>query len=55
MDHYALIVAESSDHGMQIFDLNRLLTASQNTLWTEDVHCDKFGNAHNVFVNEETD
>ncbi len=54
MDHFALIVSEASGHGMQIFDLERLLTASENTTWTEDAHYNQFGNAHNVFVNEDT-
>ncbi len=54
IDHYALIVSDIDYHGMQIFDLNRLLTASENTLWTEDVHYSEFGSAHNIFVNEDT-
>jgi len=54
MANYALIVSEASNHGMQIFDLDRLLTASGSTVWSEDAHYDEFGNAHNIFVNEDS-
>jgi len=54
MDHYALIVSDVSKHGMQIFDMQHLLNATENTLWSEDAHYDEFGNAHNIFVNEDS-
>ncbi len=55
LDHYALVISEASNHGMQIFDLHHLLTnATATTLWTEDAHYGQFGSAHNVFVNEDT-
>lgn len=53
-DHYALIVSEALGHGMQIFDLDRLLTATPYETFTEDAHFGGFSNAHNVFVNEDT-
>jgi len=52
-DH-AFIVSEAAGHGMQIFDLNTLLTASPNTVFTEDAHYGQFSNCHNVFLNEDT-
>merc|ERR1712130_859917 len=52
IDHYALIVSEASNHGMQVFDLEKLLTASGSTVWSEDAHYNQFGSAHNIFVNE---
>ncbi len=55
-DHYAVIVSEASGHGMQIFDLNRLMSTSPSAtrLWTEDAHYGQFSNCHNVFVDEDT-
>lgn len=52
--HYAYIVSEQSSHGMQIFDLNVLLTASPNTVFSETDHYSGFSNSHNIFINEET-
>lgn len=54
MDHYALIVSDINGHGMQIFDLEKLLIASENTLWSADANYNNFGKAHNIFVNEDT-
>lgn len=51
---YAFIVSEAGSHGMQIFDLNKLLIASPNTVFTEDAHYGQFSNCHNVFLNEDT-
>lgn len=55
MGNYALIVSEAGSHGMQVFDLTQLLNASPNTVFSETAHYNKFGNAHNVFVNEDTE
>jgi choice-of-anchor B domain-containing protein len=52
---YAFVVSESIDHGMQVFNLKRLLTASNSTFAYFDP--DKtFGNlrAHNIVINEDT-
>ena len=51
---YAFIVAEASSSGMQVFDLTKLLTASPNTDFTEDARYTGHGNAHNIFVNEDS-
>jgi len=51
---YACIVSEASGHGMQIFDLSRLLNASPKTVFSETRYYNGFGNAHNIFINEDT-
>lgn len=52
--NYAFIVAESSGHGMQVFDLTHLRNvASPPETFTSDAHYANFGNAHNVVINEE--
>lgn len=51
---YALIVAEASNHGMQIFDLKRLRNvANPPEEFTSDARYTGIGNAHNVVVNED--
>jgi len=52
-DH-AYIVSEAGSHGLQIFDLNELLTATPYTTFTETSHYNKFQKAHNIFINEDT-
>lgn len=54
--HYAYIVSEAFRHGMQVFDLTRLrfLDGKKVEILKEDLHYNKFGNAHNIFINEET-
>lgn len=52
--NYAFIVSEAGGHGMQVFDLTKLLnitTTPQN--FTEDARYTGFGNAHNIVINEE--
>ena len=54
---YAFIVSQASGHGMQVFDLTRLLTADPNTAphgFTDDAQYSGFGNAHNIVINEDT-
>ena len=55
-NNYAFVVSEADDHGMQIFDLNRLnkLDGSSVEDFEEDALYTGFGNAHNIVVNEET-
>ena len=55
-NNYAFIVSEADDHGMQIFDLNRLNNLDGSTVedFEEDALYTGFGNAHNIVVNEET-
>ena len=54
IDNYAYIGSEAQDHGMQIFNLERLrnMTSLQNV--TPDAHYDKIGNSHNIVADEET-
>jgi len=54
--NYAFIVAEVGSHGVQVFDLTRLLTASPNTAFTEDTRYsgNGHGSSHNIFVNEDS-
>lgn len=53
-DH-AFIVSEAADHGMQVFDLSRLrnVTTLPQT-FTVDKRYTKFGNAHNIVINEDS-
>lgn len=51
--HYALVVSEASGHGMQVFDLEQLLSVtSPPVTFSESAHYPGFGNAHNVVVDE---
>jgi choice-of-anchor B domain-containing protein len=57
----AFIVSEAPSHGLQVFDLTRLLPISPSKPITFDVpgdllvHLTSFGNAHNVVANQDTD
>lgn len=55
-DHYAFVVSEAMDHGMQVFDLTRLRSVSAGSpqVFEADAHYDAFGNAHNMVINTET-
>lgn len=54
--HYAYIVSEAWNHGMQIIDLHKLrnLDGRKVVKLEADVHYKKFGNAHNIAINEAT-
>ena len=52
-DH-AFIVADKASHGLQVFDLTRLRGVTEPRTWTEDAHYARFGNSHNIAINEET-
>ncbi|MCA9960217.1 MAG: choice-of-anchor B family protein [Anaerolineales bacterium] len=54
--HYAFIIAdEQSHHGMQVFDLEQLRGVSGAPVtFTASAYYDQFGNAHNIFINEDT-
>ena len=54
--NYAFIVSEAWSHGMQIFDLHRLRSMNGETVQRvePDMRYRDFGNAHNIFINEET-
>ena len=54
--NHAFIVADgsgNSTHGLQIFDLSTLSTATGGTL-TETAHLGGFGAAHNIAINEDS-
>lgn len=54
-NHFAYIVSEAPDHGMQVFDLSRLLDVGNPPVeFDADAHYDGFGNAHNIAINEAT-
>ena len=51
--NFAFIVSEASGHGMQVFDLSKLLSVtSPPQVFSADAHYDGFGNAHNIAINE---
>jgi choice-of-anchor B domain-containing protein len=51
--NYAYIIADQfSNHGMQVFDLTQVRNNSGE--FTATAHFDGFGNAHNLFINEDT-
>ena len=50
-DH-AFIVSEADNHGMQVFDLTRLRSASVSSTFSADTTFNEFGNAHNIVINE---
>ncbi len=55
-DH-AYIVSEATGHGMQIFDLTRLLTADPSAgalTFTDDGVYSSFGDAHNLVIDEDS-
>ena len=52
-DH-AYVVSEKPGHGMQVFDLTRLRGVTEPRAWSEDAHYGRFGNAHNIAINEAT-
>ncbi|CEJ94792.1 hypothetical protein VHEMI10304 [[Torrubiella] hemipterigena] len=59
--HHAYIGSEAEDHGMQVFDLTKLLKVDPKHPETFDkaldlaAHFDKFGSSHNIVANEETE
>jgi choice-of-anchor B domain-containing protein len=53
--HYVVIVSEAAGHGMQIFDLRRLLSATALPVtFNEDARYSGTDRAHNVAVDEES-
>ncbi|KXJ88959.1 hypothetical protein Micbo1qcDRAFT_137482 [Microdochium bolleyi] len=59
--NFAYIGSEAQDHGLQIFDLTKLLRADPNNPPTYSTSADiaarftGFGSSHNIVANEETD
>lgn len=53
--NYVYIVADGSgQHGMQVFDLNHLLTVTEPQTFATDAFYPDFGSAHNIVINEDT-
>ena len=54
--NHAYIVSEASGHGMQIFDLTTLRSydGSSPKTFSNTAYYGGFGNAHNIFINEDT-
>ncbi|MEC7822173.1 MAG: choice-of-anchor B family protein [Candidatus Neomarinimicrobiota bacterium] len=54
-NNHAFIVSEASGHGMQVFDLTELRNVTNSPVqFTATAHYSQFGNAHNIFINEDT-
>ncbi|MEM0543304.1 choice-of-anchor B family protein [Flavobacterium sp. j3] len=53
-NNYAFIVAESTGHGMQVFDLTRLRGVTTPQTFLPDARYGGFGNCHNIAINEAT-
>jgi len=53
--HYAFVVSEAPCEGMQVFDLYNLrgLTGASPLTFSEDAHYTNFGNAHNLFIDQQ--
>ncbi|MEO8460925.1 MAG: choice-of-anchor B family protein, partial [Dokdonella sp.] len=55
MGHYAFIVSEATNHGMQVFDLYKLRNVvGAPVTFTEDAWYGQFGKAHNLVINEDS-
>lgn len=54
--NYVFIVSEAWRHGMQVFDMRRLRTMDGKSVVrvNADARYRGFGNAHNIFINEDT-
>jgi choice-of-anchor B domain-containing protein len=53
--NHAYVVSEASGHGMQVFDLTRLRTATNLPVaFDEDALYTGFGKAHNIVINEDS-
>jgi choice-of-anchor B domain-containing protein len=52
-DH-AFIVSEAWDHGLQVFDLTQLRSATPGQTFVPTANSYEFGNAHNIAINEAT-
>ena len=54
-DHAFIVADGAGPHGMQVFDLTRLLRVSGAPVtFTEDAHYNRIASAHNIAINEST-
>ena len=52
--NHAFIVSEAPEHGLQVFDLTRLRLLDEFQIFTSDASLTAFGNAHNIWINQES-
>ena len=53
-ENHAFIVSEAPEHGLQVFDLTRLRLLDEFQIFTPDARLTAFGNAHNIWINQES-
>jgi choice-of-anchor B domain-containing protein len=53
-NHRMYVGSEAGGHGIQVFDLTRLRTATPPQVFTEDAHYNGLGNSHTIFLNQNT-
>tara|TARA_B100000963_G_scaffold62313_1_gene50369 strand:+ start:2056 stop:3363 length:1308 start_codon:yes stop_codon:yes gene_type:complete len=53
-NNYAFVVSEASNHGLQVFNLNRILDLDEFKVFNEDYTANDFGSAHNIAINPST-
>ena len=53
-ENHAFIVSEAPEHGLQVFDLTRLRLLDEFQIFTSDARLTDFGNAHNIWINQES-
>jgi len=51
---FAFIISEANDHGMQVFNLERLRDVTTFKVFDADYRYDEFGSCHNIVINEDT-
>ena len=50
-NNHAFVVSEASNHGLQVFNLKKLLDLDEFKTFNEDYIVNDFGNAHNIAIN----
>ena len=53
-DNHAFIVSEAPEHGLQVFDLTRLRSVEEPQTFSSDSRLTAFGNAHNIWINQDS-
>lgn len=53
-DNHAFIVSEAPEHGLQVFDLTRLRSVKEPQTFSSDSRLTAFGNAHNIWINQDS-
>ena len=52
--NHAFIVSEAENHGLQVFDLTKLRSVKKFEIFESSATLKDFGNAHNIWINEES-